>query len=221
MDQQFWFPIQLSLWVASIAAIIVFVLGILLGRLFVSERIKGKLIWETLFILPLVLPPSVIGFLLIMIFGANSAAGRLVENVFGFSVMFTPMAAILAAIVVAFPLMFQSAKMGFFSIDKDIVGAARIDGASEWGILRNIMIPLAGKALITGGILSFTRALGEFGATLMFAGNIPGKTQTIPTAIYVALETGDTKLAFIYVLFSISAAFILLGLTNVLNKRYN
>lgn len=219
MNQDFWFPIQLSLWVSLIAAIVVLVFGIILGRLFVVKKFKGKLFWETLFILPLVLPPSVIGFFLIIIFGLNSVVGRTIEKMVGSSIMFTPMAAVLAAIVVAFPLMFQSAKVGFSAIDSDIEGAARIDGASESKIMLYIVIPLASRALLTGGILSFTRALGEFGATLMFAGNIPGVTQTIPTAIYVAIESGETKLAFTYVFVSVVVAFGLLSITNGLLKR--
>jgi molybdate transport system permease protein len=219
MNQVFWFPIQLSLWVSFMAAAVVLVLGIILGRLFVTKKIRGKLFWETIFILPLVLPPSVIGFFLIIMFGLNSVVGRTIEKFVGSSVMFTPMAAVLAAIVVAFPLMYQSAKAGFSSIDRDIEGAAKIDGASESKLMLFIVIPLASRALLTGGILSFTRALGEFGATLMFAGNIPGKTQTIPTAIYVAIESGETKLAFTYVFVSVAIGFGLLSITNGITKR--
>ncbi|TDL31400.1 molybdate ABC transporter permease subunit [Jeotgalibacillus sp. S-D1] len=221
MDQEFWFPVQLSLWVSSVTAVIVLITGIMAGRLFAKREFKGKIIWETIFILPLVLPPSVIGFFLILLFGTNSTVGRGIETLIGSSVMFTPLAAVLAATVVAFPLMFQSAKAGFSSIDADIEGAAKIDGANEGSLLFYISIPLAGRALVTGGILSFTRALGEFGATLMFAGNIPGKTQTIPTAIYVAIESGDMTLAYTYVLISVAAAFILLSVTNSFARKIN
>lgn len=115
--------------------------------------------------------------------------------------------------------MFQSAKAGFTIVNKDIKNAAKVDGASNWIVFTKISIPLASNALVAGGVLSFTRALGEFGATLMFASNLPGKTQTIPTAIYMVVESGDTKLASSYVLVSITLAFILLGLLQILNKR--
>jgi molybdate transport system permease protein len=219
MNEEFWFPVRLSLSVSCIAAIIVFAAGTMLGKLFAAKKFKGKMILETLFLMPLVLPPSVIGFLLIVTFGNNSAAGRIIQDLFGHTVLFTPWAAVIASAVVAFPLMFQSAKAGFLSIDKDFEGAAKVDGASNWRVFLSISVPLAARALVAGIILSFTRALGEFGATLMFAGNLPGKTQTIPTAIYVALESGDTELAFSYVLISMAIAFMMLGLITYFNRQ--
>ncbi|WP_059105635.1 molybdate ABC transporter permease subunit [Shouchella shacheensis] len=220
MNESFWFPVQLSILVASIATGLVFVIGIVFARWFTLKSFKGKLLWETLFLLPLVLPPSVIGFLLIIVFGANSWIGRTYEAIFDSSIVFTPVAAVLAALVVAYPLMFQSAKAGFLSIDRDIEGAARVDGASEWRVLVSVVIPLAKRSLLVGAVLSFTRALGEFGATLMFAGNIPERTQTIPTAIYIALESGDTGLAFAYVFISVASAFVLLTIVQLGNKRH-
>ncbi|MFJ5623761.1 molybdate ABC transporter permease subunit [Peribacillus loiseleuriae] len=219
MNQDYFFPIQLSLVVAFAAALAAFITGVILGKVFAVQSFKGKILLETMLMLPLVLPPSVIGFLLILIFGAKSPIGQLIEAFTGGTILFTPLAAIIAASVVAFPLMFQSAKAGFTAVDKDIEGAAKVDGASTWAVLVKISIPLASKSLIAGGVLSFTRALGEFGATLMFAGNLPGKTQTIPTMIYIAVESGNTKLAFSYVLFSITLAFILLGLIQIINNR--
>ena len=153
--------------------------------------------------LPMVLPPTVIGFFLIVIFGKNSMAGQAIEWLFKQPIIFTWWAAVIASIVVAFPLMYQSAKSGFQGIDLDIEDAARVDGANEWRIFLFISIPLASKALITGSILSFARALGEFGATLMFAGNIPGETQTIPTAIYIAIDSGNMTMAWELLVISI------------------
>ena len=124
--------------------------------------------------------------------------------------MFTWWAAVIASTIVAFPLMYQSAKTGFSSIDCDIEHAARVDGANEWQVFMFISIPLALKALVSGGILSFTRALGEFGATLMFAGNIPGKTQTTPLAIYMAIDSGNMTLAWTWVLCMIAISFLML-----------
>ncbi len=175
-----------------------------------NRKFKGKALVETVFLLPLVLPPSVVGFLLIVIFGRNSLIGQLIEKLFEQPVMFTWWAAVIAAAVVAFPLMYQSSKAGFEAVDKDIEGAARVDGANEWKVFTIISIPLALKAIISGAILSFARALGEFGATLMFAGNIPGKTQTIPTAIYVAIDSGNMELAWLWVMSMIGISFLML-----------
>lgn len=216
----FWFPIQLSLLTASIAAVLVFIAGAMLGRVFAVRNFRGKLAAETCLMLPLVLPPSVTGFLLIIVFGTNSWIGSVYEQVFQNSIIFTPVAAVVAAAVVAFPLMFQSAKTGYGSIDPNIEAAARVDGAGEWRVFINIAMPLAGRALMTGFVLSFTRALGEFGATLMFAGNIPGVTQTMPTAIYVAIESNQMNLAYTYVGISIFISFLLLGLTYLLNREH-
>ncbi|HEY4552686.1 MAG TPA: molybdate ABC transporter permease subunit [Bacillaceae bacterium] len=203
MATEFWDPVILSIKTASAAGFIVLIFGVLAAKAMSAARFKGKLVLETLFLLPLVLPPSVIGFLLIVVFGRGSMAGQLLEWVFRQPVMFTWWAAVIASSVVAFPLMYQSAKAGFESIDRDIEDAARVDGASGWKVLQLISIPLAMKAIVSGGILSFARALGEFGATLMFAGNIPGRTQTIPTAIYTAIESGNMGLAWLWVLCTI------------------
>ncbi len=214
----FWFPVQLSLIVATVATLITFILSIFAAYWLTTKKVKGKAILETIFFLPLVLPPTVIGFILIIIFGNNSFVGQTIERITGSSVLFTVPAAMIAASVVAFPLMYQSIKTGFLSVDDNIIGAAKVDGASNSKILIFIIIPLAFRSIVTGVVLSFTRAFGEFGATLMFAGNIPGKTQTIPTAIYFALESGQTNLAWYYVILSISFSFILLLLINRTNK---
>lgn len=210
MNEHFWSPVQLSLEVASISLIIVLFTGILLARLMYRKKFKGKIVVETVMLLPLVLPPTVVGFLLIVIFGVNSPVGRLIETTFGQPIMFTWWAAVLASTVVAFPLMYQSCVTGFNSVDKGIEEAARVDGASEWKVFLFITLPLAYKSIISGGILSFARALGEFGATLMFAGNLPGKTQTMPLAIYVALESGNTGVAWMWVIMTIVISFVML-----------
>ena len=160
--------------------------------------------------LPMVLPPTVIGFFLIVIFGKNSIAGQAIEWLFKQPIIFTWWAAVIASTVVAFPLMYQSAKSGFQGVNLDIEEAARVDGASEWKVFLFISIPLASKALISGSILSFARALGEFGATLMFAGNIPGETQTIPTAIYIAIDSGNMQMAWLWVISIVIISFVML-----------
>lgn len=183
-----------------------------------NTKFKGKALIETAFLLPLVLPPSVVGFLLIVLFGRNSPIGQWIENLFHQPVMFTWWAAVIAATVVAFPLMYQSAKTGFEAIDEEIEDAARVDGANEFKLLLVVSIPLALKSIISGAILSFARALGEFGATLMFAGNIPGKTQTIPTAIFVAMDSGNMELAWLWVLSIIAISFIMLIAVNLMKS---
>lgn len=219
MQNDFWSPILLSLKVASISAAIVLVLGILISRVLAFKQFKGKMMLETLLLMPLVLPPTVIGFLLIYFFGRNSPIGSLFEDLFAQSIIFTPMAAVIASTIVAFPLMYQTVKTGFQAVDKDIEEAARIDGANEFNVFLHVTLPLSVKSIITGLILSFARALGEFGATLMFAGNIPGKTQTAPTAIYIAMESGNLKLAWLLVLSMILISFFMLLTTNLSQKR--
>jgi molybdate transport system permease protein len=214
MSHDFWSPIRLSIEIASISVFIVILFGTLIARWMAIKNFKGKLLLENLLLLPLVLPPTVVGFLLIVLFGKNGVIGKWIDLLFHQSIMFTMAAAVIASTVVAFPLMYQSAKTGFLSVDRGIEEAARMDGASEWKLFLYISLPLAGKALIAGGILSFARALGEFGATLMFAGNLPGKTQTIPTAIYVALESGEMNLAWLWAISMVGISFLMLLLTS-------
>lgn len=213
MEYTFWSPIKLSVTIAITAGFIVLLLGLITGKWMAHRQFKGKLILETFLMLPLVLPPSVVGFLLIVIFGRNSFVGTFIEKLTGQPIMFTWWAAVIASTVVAFPLMYQSVKTGFQSVNPDIEDAARTDGANEFSIFLFISIPLSIKAVVTGFILSFTRALGEFGATLMFAGNIPGKTQTLPTAIYVAIDSGNMELAWLWVITTIFISFLMLAST--------
>lgn len=210
MATDFWSPVKLSIEVAAISGVWVLILGLFFAKLMAKTKFKGKAVVETIFLLPLVLPPSVVGFLLIVVFGRNSVVGHVIEGIFRQPVMFTWWAAVIASTVVAFPLMYQSAKAGFEGIDEDIENAARVDGANELQLFLTISIPLALKAIISGTILSFARALGEFGATLMFAGNIPGKTQTVSTAIYVAMDAGDMNLAWLWVMCLVGISFIML-----------
>lgn len=210
MSTDFWSPLKLSIEIALVSGIIVIVAGIVFSKWMAKRNFKGKIFLETVLLLPLVLPPTVVGFLLIIIFGKNSVLGNLITWLFNQPVMFTWWAAVIASTVVAFPLMYQSAKTGFESVDKDIENAARVDGANEWQVFFFISIPLALKSIVSGGILSFTRALGEFGATLMFAGNLPGKTQTTPLAIYMAIGSGNMSLAWSWVICMIGISFLML-----------
>ncbi|MEC1261617.1 molybdate ABC transporter permease subunit [Bacillus swezeyi] len=199
MLEEFLSPIKISVQVSLAAGIIAVLAGTAAARLLRNKTFKGKSVIETVMMLPLVLPPTVVGFFLIVIFGKQSIIGELIENIFQAPIIFTWWAAVVAAAVVAFPLMYQSAKSGFLGVDREIEDAARVDGANEWQVFLFVTIPLASNAIITGSVLSFARALGEFGATLMFAGIIPGVTQTVPTAIYLAIDSGDMTLAWLWV----------------------
>ena len=210
MAREFWEPVQLSLSIAVTAGGIVILAGTLIGCFFAKNSFKGKTLLETFLMLPLVLPPSVIGFLLIIIFGNQSFVGQFIKEMFGQSIIFTWYAAVIAAVIVAFPLMFQTAKAGFQGINYTLEEAGKDLGANRWQVFVRISIPLAKKSLIAGSILSSARALGEFGATLMFAGNIPGVTQTVPTAIYMAIDSGNMTIAWLWVLSMMLLSFMLL-----------
>ena len=210
MFEEFWAPIKLSISITLTASAIVFTIGTMLGWFFATRSFRGKTVMETFLMLPLVLPPSVIGFGLIVMFGNQSVIGQVIKWIFGQSIIFTWWAAVLAAIVVAFPLMFQSAKTGFQDVNRELEEAAMDLGATKLQTFLTVSIPLASKSIIAGGIMSFARALGEFGATLMFAGNIPGVTQTVPTAIYMAIDMNNMKMAWLWVISIIFISFLML-----------
>ncbi|MEH6850505.1 molybdate transport system permease protein [Bacillus sp. 491mf] len=215
----FWSPIILSLKVAALSTIIVMVFGTIVGRVLARSSKRYKILLETFFLLPMVLPPTVIGFFLIIIFGKSSPLGQWIETLFQQSIMFTSWAAVIASTVVAFPLMYQSAKAGFSIANEQIEDGARDLGANELQVFLHVTLPLALPSLLGGMILSFVRALGEFGATLMFAGNIPGKTQTIPTAIYMAIDASNMPLAWALVLTTVGMSIVFLLLIQFINKK--
>ena len=192
-------PLWISLKSSAIATFITFFMGIAAARWMLLTRIRGKALIEGIFISPLVLPPTVVGFLLLLLFGRNGAIGQFLLQ-FDLTIIFTWQAAAITATVVSFPLMYKTALGAFEQIDANLLNAARTLGASEWQVFWRIMLPLAWPGILAGTILAFARALGEFGATLMLAGNIPGQTQTIPMAIYFAVEAGDMRQAAIWVL---------------------
>ncbi len=221
MSNQFISPLLVSLQIALIAGVIAITIGIICAYYMNKYTFKAQFILEIFFLLPIVLPPSVIGFLLLVSVGVNSPIYPLVEIIFGQNVIFTKTAAILAASIVAFPIMYQAAKIAFENIDNEVVEAARLDQATSSQIFWQIILPLSKPALLSGAILSFARAFGEFGATLMVAGNIPGKTQTLPIAIYNAMALNDRHLAGIYVGIMISTSVLFLVLTKKLANKKN
>jgi molybdate ABC transporter permease protein len=206
-------PLWISLKASAIATFFTFFLGIAAARWMLSTRIRGKALIEGIFISPLVLPPTVVGFLLLLLFGRNGAIGQLLLK-FDLTIIFTWQAAVITATVVSFPLMYKTALGSFEQIDANLLNAARTLGASEWTVFWRIILPLAWPGILAGTILAFARALGEFGATLMLAGNIPGQTQTIPMAIYFAVESGDMRQAAIWVLILLSLALSVLTAVN-------
>ncbi len=181
-----WSPLLLSIQVTLVATGAILVVGLALALLFARMRWRGKLFLETLVNLPLVLPPSVAGFYLLLVLGRDGPVVRW----FDVNILFTWPAAVVASTVVALPLMVQSAKAAIENVDPRLENAARTLGSSEWQVIWRVTLPLARRGILAGLILGSARALGEFGATLMVAGNIPGRTQTAPLAIYDAVQAG-------------------------------
>lgn len=217
-DDSFYSPIIISLKVAITATILSLMLGILLHYLIGQKSFPGKSIIESIIMLPTVLPPTVVGFILLITMGRNSPIGKLIESLFHQPIIFTIYAAITASTLVALPLMYQSLKIGIEQVPQTIINAAILDGAKKINIFTNIILPLTKPAILTGILLSFARAIGEFGATLIFAGNIPGITETMPTAIYVAIENNEMSLAWAFVAIMISLSFIMMMATQLLRK---
>jgi molybdate transport system permease protein len=206
-------PAWISLKTAFTATIFTFFLGISAGWFIARYRGKLKGIIDGILMLPLVLPPTVAGFILLLIIGKHGPIGKAL-SLFGINIIFSWPAVVIAASVVAFPLMYKTARGAFEQIDGNILNAARTLGVSEWKVFWRVAVPLAWPGIVAGTLLSFARALGEFGATLMVAGNIAGKTQTIPLAIYFAAEGGEMDKALIWVLFIFGISLMAIMLMN-------
>jgi molybdate transport system permease protein len=215
-------PLLISLKTATAATAVAFFPGILAARwLAHTPGGRNRALADGLLIMPLLLPPTVIGFLLLLVFGNRGLLGRVLTE-WGMPVVFTWPGAVIAAAVVTFPLMYRTARGAFEQVDPDLLDAARTMGATEWLVFRRVMLPLSWPGITAGIILSFARALGEFGATLMLAGNIPGKTQTMPIAIYFAVEGGKREVALFWTLLMIAVAtFIVLALNYWSYRRHN
>ena len=201
-------PLWISLKVALPATIFTFVLGICAARTVVKLK-HGQAVLDGLFTLPLVLPPTVVGFFLLLAFGKNSLVGQFFSQ-FGFSFIFSWQGAVIVSTVVSFPLMYRTVRGAFEQINPEYLYAARTLGMTERKIFRKIMLPLAWPGILAGTILSFARALGEFGATIMIAGNIPGKTQTMSVAVYTAVQAGDRESAFLWVIIIVCFSFVMM-----------
>lgn len=212
-------PLLLSLKISSISTIVVFILGLVVSRYLSRRNFHGKGVIESVLLLPLVLPPTVVGFGLLLLFGKNGPIGGLLLKWFDIQIVFTWIGAVIAAIVVSFPLMYQSASAAFQNYDRNLENAALTMGASKWKVFWTISFPLAWPGLLSGLVLSFARGLGEFGATLMIAGYIPNKTDTIPMAIYFAVESGQTRVAQFWVIIIVALGFSTIMWLNWWSKR--
>lgn len=219
MNHMNYSPLFLSFKTAAIATVIVFISGVLLARLIGRNSFYGKSVVEAIILLPLVLPPTVVGFGLLYAFGKNGFIGKLLLDLFDFQVVFTWYGVIIAAVVVSFPLMYQSAAAAFQQYDPNVENAAYTMGASKWKVFWTISFPLAWPGLLAGTVLTFARALGEFGATLMIAGYIPNVTDTIPLAIYFAVESGNMELAKFWVIIIVALGFSAILWLNWWSKR--
>ncbi len=209
-------PLLISLKAAIIATIITFVCGIYAAYLTIKlKRFKGLV--DGLLTLPLVLPPTVVGFFLLVFLGKNSFIGKLL-GLYDISVVFSSTATIIASAIVSFPLMYRTARGAFEQLDRNMIYVARTLGLSEHEIFLKIMLPNSFSSIIAGTILAFARALGEFGATIMLAGNIPGKTQTMAVAVYSAVQSGNRTLAYKWVAIMVTISFIAILIMNRLES---
>ena len=218
MSEIDWFPLVLSLRVALIATVFVVVLGVALGWLLARKRFFGREFLDAAVTLPLVLPPTVLGYYLLVLLGRRSLFGRAIESLTGQSLVFTWRGAVIAAGIGALPLVVKTSRTAIASVDTNLEDAARTLGQSEWRVFRRVTMPLASRGIIAAGMLAFARALGDFGATLMVAGNIPGKTQTAAIAIFDASQAGRDRYALILVLILSAVTLLLVYTTNKLTS---
>lgn len=200
MDSAALSSLMLSLRVASLATLLVVLIGLPLAWLLARRNFPGRELLDTLLTLPLVLPPTVTGYYLVLIFGRHGLLGGPWHRATGNSLLFSWQAAVLASFVVALPLLVKSARAAFESVDPRMLEVAWTCGHSEWSATCRVLLPLARRGVLAGVVLAFARAMGEFGATLMVAGNIPGRTDTMPLAIYSAAASGDWSAAHALVL---------------------
>ena len=208
-------PIIIALRTATLSIIVTFFLGVAAAQLVFRLKSKTmKTILDGLFTLPLVLPPTVAGFFLLYIFGMRRPIGKFFIEYFAVKVAFSWGATVLAAVVISFPLMYRAARGAFEQVNPDVLSAGRTIGMSEWKIFWKVQLPIAWPGVVSGAVLAFARGLGEFGATAMIAGNIKGKTRTLPLAVYSAVASGNMKEAGEYVAVLVCISFIVVVCMN-------
>lgn len=211
-------PFWISLKVALISTIIVTLLGILISKwLYKRHGIIARIL-ESVIVLPIVLPPTVMGFILLIVFSPQSYVGAFFKETLNMSVVFTLTGAVIASVIVSFPLMYQHTVQGFRNIDHKMLNTARTMGANENKIFFKLIFPLSKRPILSGIMMSFARAIGEFGATLMVAGYIPNKTNTLPLEIYFLVEQGKENQAWLWVIVLVAFAITVIGTINILNK---
>lgn len=214
-------PILISMKTAMSAIVITFFAGIAIAYWVVNmKHEKIKMACDGILTLPLVLPPTVAGFFLLYLFGVKRPIGKILLDFFGVKIAFSWGATVLAAVVISFPLMYRSARGAFEQVDFNLLYAGRTLGMSEWSIFWRILIPNALSGILSGGILAFARGLGEFGATAMIAGNIAGKTRTLPLAVYSNVAAGDMHGAYQYVLILVVISFFVVTGMNYVTYVY-
>ncbi|GEP84551.1 molybdenum transport system permease ModB [Staphylococcus piscifermentans] len=211
-------PFWISIKVAVISTIIVTILGIIISKLLYRHRGRIVTLLESIIILPIVLPPTVMGFLLLIVFSPKSPVGAFFANVLHLPVVFTLTGAVIASVVVSFPLMYQHTIQGFRGINNKMLNTARTMGASENKIFFRLILPLSKRSILSGVMMAFARAIGEFGATLMVAGYIPNKTNTLPLEIYFLVEQGRENQAWLWVLVLVAFAITVIGTINMINR---
>ncbi|AOJ05231.1 molybdenum ABC transporter permease [Burkholderia mayonis] len=214
-----WVPLLLSLKVAGWATALDLVLGVATGYALARWRSGARDVIDSLLTLPLVLPPTVLGYYLLVLLGRRGVFGAWLDEL-DIQLVFTWQGAVIASMVVAFPLILKSARAAFEAVDPQLERAARTLGVSEAGIFFRVTLPLAARGILAGALLAFARALGEFGATLMIAGNLPGRTQTLSVAVYAAVQAGDDTTAnFLVLVTSVTCVLILLAAGRLVPQR--
>ena len=209
-----WSPLWISLKTGFVATVIAFFLGIFCARKIMKLKPVSRAILDGIFTMPLVLPPTVAGFFLLYIFGMRRPIGKFFIEYFAVKIAFSWGATVLAAVVISFPLMYRSARGAFEQVNPDVLSAGRTLGMSEWNIFWKVQMPIAWPGVISGAVLAFARGLGEFGATAMIAGNIRGKTRTLPLAVYSAVASGKMDDAGQYVVILVGISFIVVVCMN-------
>lgn len=202
----------LTLKIAGASTALNILLGVSAGFLFSRKKFPGREFLDAILTLPMVMPPTVLGYYLLVLLGSHGVLGNWLKNQFGINLIFTWQGAVIAAAVVTFPLVYRSARAAFDNVDPQLEQAARVLGVSEAAIFFRVSIPLAWRGILAGLLLSFARATGEFGATLMVAGSIPGKTQTLSIAVYEAVQAGrDDVAGFLVLIISVTCIAVLLA----------
>jgi len=209
-----WHPLELSLKVALFATLVALVIGVALGWVFARKPFRGSALLEAVFMLPLVLPPTVVGYGILVAAGRRSTLGRWLRENFDYSIIFSWHGAVVASAVVALPLVLKSASAAFAGVDRTLEAAASTLRQSRWSVFLRVTLPLAWPGILAGTLLAFARAMGEFGASLMVAGSIPKQTQTLSMAIYDASQSGQDDLALLLVLITSALSITVLLLSN-------